>query len=194
MLSTLKNKLRSVQGIRMAYRKGIMTYRRKRYGLKNLHPTFYSCDCSEFSKDLVAHPYSYCAKRCLICPKVELGAYVMLGPRVMIVGDDHRFDIPGTPTIFSGRPKKQHTLIDTDAWIGAGSIILSGVTVGRGAIVAAGAVVTKDVPPYEIHAGVPAKKIAERFTDPEERALHDAMLDEPPKPREYCMPVETKSD
>ena len=49
--------------------------------------------------------------------------------------------------------------IESDAWIGAGAIILPNVTIGRGAVVAAGAVVTKDVPPYTVVAGVPAKEI-----------------------------------
>jgi carbonic anhydrase/acetyltransferase-like protein (isoleucine patch superfamily) len=57
---------------------------------------------------------------------------------------------------------------------------MSGVRIGRGAIVGAGAVVTKDVPPYEIYAGVPARKIGERFSDPADREIHDRMLESPP--------------
>jgi acetyltransferase-like isoleucine patch superfamily enzyme len=53
---------------------------------------------------------------------------------------------------------------------------MQGRPVGRGSIVAANAVVTRDVPPYEIWAGVPAKKIGDRFADPADRARHDAML------------------
>ena len=53
------------------------------------------------------------------------------------------------------------------------------MVVGDGAIVSAGAIVTKDVPAYEIHAGVPARKVRDRF-DAEGRAVHDAMLAEPP--------------
>ena len=57
------------------------------------------------------------------------------------------------------------TVIGNDVWIGCGAIILSGVTVGDGAVIGAGAVVTKDVAPYAIVAGVPAKKIRNRFND-----------------------------
>ncbi|MCR9076886.1 MAG: hypothetical protein NXI07_12685 [bacterium] len=110
----------------------------------------------------------------------------------MIVGDDHVFDKIATPIIFSGRPDKRNTLIDRDAWIGAGSIVMAGVTVGRGAIVAAGSVVTKDIPPYEIHGGVPAKKIKNRFKSEEDREKHDRMLDEPPRRGEYCEPLQTR--
>jgi len=52
--------------------------------------------------------------------------------------------------------------IGKDVWIGANAVVLKGVTIGDGAIVAAGAVVTKSIPPYEIWGGVPAKKIGER--------------------------------
>lgn len=189
---SLKQLLYRNQNLRQKIRDTRMWYRRKRYGLRHVHPTFFTNDCSALSKDLLAREYSFCANGCLVGPKVELGAYVMLGPRVMIVGDDHVFDKAGTAIIFSGRPAKRNTLIDRDAWIGAGSIVMAGVTVGRGAIVAAGSVVTKDVPPYEIHGGVPAKKIKDRFATEEERERHDRMLNEPPTRGEYCEPLQTR--
>lgn len=182
------------QNLRQKIRDMRMWYRRKRFGLRHVHPTFFTSDCRSISNDLLAHEYSFCASGCLIGPKVELGAYVMLGPRVMIVGDDHVFDIAGTPIIFSGRPLKRDTLIDRDAWIGAGSIVMAGVTIGRGAIIAAGSVVTKDVPPYEIHGGVPARKIKDRFENEEQRALHGRMLSESPKRGEYCEPLEIRKE
>lgn len=61
--------------------------------------------------------------------------------------------------------KKLSVSIGNDVWIGYGATIIAGVTIGDGAVIAAGAVVTKDVPPYHIVAGVPAKKIGQRFTD-----------------------------
>ncbi|SOD98317.1 CatB-related O-acetyltransferase [Spirosoma fluviale] len=62
---------------------------------------------------------------------------------------------------------KEHSLINigSDVWIGTKSIIMDGVTIGHGAVVAAGAIVTKDIPPYAIVAGVPAKIIKYRFSD-----------------------------
>ena len=58
-------------------------------------------------------------------------------------------------------------IIGNDVWIGYEAVILSGVTIGDGAIVAARAVVTRDVPPYAIVGGVPAKPIRQRFSNPD---------------------------
>ena len=58
-------------------------------------------------------------------------------------------------------------IFEDDVWIGANAIILSGVTIGEGAIIGAGSVVTKNVEPYTIFAGNPAKKIKMRFTEDE---------------------------
>ena len=60
-------------------------------------------------------------------------------------------------------------------WIGYGSIIMSGVKIGRGAIIAAGSIVTKDIFPYDIVGGNPAKKISERFSSSEIN-LHELEL------------------
>ena len=60
---------------------------------------------------------------------------------------------------------KGDTIVDDDAWIGFGATIMSGVHIGQGAVIAAGAVVTKDVPPYSVVGGVPAKVIKYRFSD-----------------------------
>ena len=66
-------------------------------------------------------------------------------------------------------------VVEDDVWIGTRAIILKGVTIHKGAIVGAGAVVTKDVPPYSIVAGNPAKIVKMRFTD-EEIKKHEAIL------------------
>ena len=62
---------------------------------------------------------------------------------------------------------KGDTIIESDAWIGMNAMIMPGVTIGEGAIVAAGSVVAKDVAPYTIVGGNPAKVIKKRFTDAE---------------------------
>ena len=167
-----------------------MKWRRWRYGVKQVHHTAYLAEGSRISQDLVAHEFSYIGPECIIGPKVELGAYSMLGPRVAIVGADHVFDQPGVPVIFSGRPELKPTVIERDAWVGCGSVVMAGVRIGRGAIVAAGAVVTKDVAPYEIVGGVPARKISNRFATAAARETHDRMLAQTPERRTFCAPLE----
>lgn len=112
---------------------------------------------------------------CVLEAGVTISAYTMLAPRVMVLQSDHIFTNPGVPMIFSGRSTAQRTLVGEDAWIGAGAIVIAGVKIGRGAIIGAGSVVTKDVPEYEIYAGIPARKIGERFST-DERKVHDEML------------------
>lgn len=143
-------KLRAIPWVYHRGRSMFMAYRRWRYGLTHVAATFYMARDARVCSDLVADEYSYIGPACLIGPKCRLGVYTMIGPRVSIVGGDHIFDKPGIPIIFSGRPELKPTIIEDDAWIGCGAILLAGVHVGRGAIVAAGAVVTKDVPPYEV--------------------------------------------
>ncbi len=94
---------------------------------------------------------------------VVIGQQVMLGPRVIILPENHIFEDPETPIAEQGVERLGVTIED-DCWIGADSKILAGVHIGRGSIVAAGAVVTKDVPAGHIVGGVPARTIRVRET------------------------------
>ena len=161
-------------------------YRIWKRGLTKVHPTFYVADTATVSKDIVAGAYTFINIRAEIGPGVTLGNYVMIAPEAWLIGNDHNFDKPGVPVIFSGRPPTKNIVVGDDVWIGNGAMVLTGVTIGRGAIIAARSVVTKDVPPYEIWGGIPAKKIGERFTSEEDRAKHDKMLAQPPSEGEYC--------
>ena len=107
---------------------------------------------------------------------IEIGRYCSIGPDVMIlVGGEHYLDRVSTYPFgmkfqdFSDpncpRLSKGDITIENDVWIGARVTILSGIKIGNGAVVAAGAVVTKDVPPYAIVGGVPAKIIKYRFDE-----------------------------
>lgn len=167
-----------------------MAYRRRVSGLTQVHSTFYMARGCSVRRDLVALEYSFLNIGCILGPRVQLGRYVMFGPYVAIVGNDHVTSVPGVPIIFSGRPAPLPTVIEDDAWVGFGAIIMAGVRIGRGAIVGAGSVVTKDVPPYEVHAGVPAKKIRDRFEDEAELRRHDSMLDGPIYTGRYCAPLD----
>ena len=91
-----------------------------------------------------------------------IGNNVMMGPEVMIYTRNHRFDRLDIPMNKQGNSELKPVTIGDDVWLGARAIILGGVTIGNGAIVGAGAVVTKDVPEYAIIGGNPAKVIRYR--------------------------------
>jgi acetyltransferase-like isoleucine patch superfamily enzyme len=115
----------------------------------------------------------YVGKSCTIQVSGSIGHGVLIANNVGIVGRlDHEYRIPGVLVrrdIWIGEhlplaeaPESQIRIGD-DVWIGFGSVVLSGVTIGNGAIVAAGSVVTRDVAPYGIVAGVPASQVGMRF-------------------------------
>ena len=93
--------------------------------------------------------------------EVRIGANVLLGPRVVILPENHRFEDTTTPIKTQG-VEVLGVHIGDDCWLGADCKILAGVHIGSGSIVAAGAVVTKDVAPGSIVGGVPARLIRPR--------------------------------
>jgi len=93
--------------------------------------------------------------------KIIIGNYVQTGPNVMMFAYNHCTENNGIPMIKQDYMDGTITIED-DVWIGAGSIILAGVHIGKGAVVAANAVVNKDIPPFTIVGGVPAKKLKMR--------------------------------
>jgi len=97
---------------------------------------------------------------CLLSGNIQIGNEFILGPRVTIWGREHKTD-RGTSMMLQEKISKEITIGD-DVWIGAHAVILKNVRIGKGAVVAAGAVVTKDVPEYAFVAGVPAKVIKYR--------------------------------
>ena len=107
--------------------------------------------------------------------RLRIGSFVSIAQNVTFLLDvEHNINtvstypfrtkilMPGTNEATS----KGDIVVEDDAWIGYGSTIMSGVHIGQGAVVAAGAVVTKDVPPYSIVGGVPARLIRPRFEEP----------------------------
>lgn len=90
--------------------------------------------------------------------KVTIGDNTIFGPGVSIHAENHNFSDLNTPIRKQGATRKG-VVIGNDCWIGSKAVILDGVRIGNHAIVAAGAVVTKDVPDYAIVGGVPAKVI-----------------------------------
>jgi acetyltransferase-like isoleucine patch superfamily enzyme len=111
---------------------------------------------------------------------IQIGDNVMFGPRVTLVTGDHRINVIGKYMVSIKDNEKEADndlpiIIEGDNWIGAHVLILKGVTVGEGSVIAGGSVVTRDVPEYSIVAGNPAKVIKKRFSE-EEILLHKTLL------------------
>ncbi|MCA0436904.1 MAG: acyltransferase [Austwickia sp.] len=99
---------------------------------------------------------------CLVMGSVTIGSDVMMGPRCVFISYDHNFSDVSRPMNHQGLVEDRPVVVEDDVWFGAGCIVLAGVRIGRGAIVAAGSVVTKDVAPYSIVGGNPAAVIRSR--------------------------------
>lgn len=116
--------------------------------------------------------YSYISGPGCIVFDCEIGNFCSIARQVSIGLPDHQISFVSTSPFFKpaeAGEQKAAPRIGNDVWIGANAIICRGVTIGDGAVIGAGAVVTKDVPPYSISAGIPARHIRYRFA-PEEIA------------------------
>ena len=99
--------------------------------------------------------------------KIHIGNHVMFGPNVMMATGNHRVDIVGCfmSDVKEKLPENDEDIvIEDDCWIGMGAVILKGVTIGRGSVIGAGTIVTKDIPPYSIVYSKSQLVIKERFT------------------------------
>lgn len=97
---------------------------------------------------------------CHLMGDIEIGDNVLLGPKVTIWGRDH--GLKKDQLICEQPHVKEKIIIGDDVWIASHAVVLKGVKIGKGAVVAAGAVVTKDVPEYAIVGGVPARVLKYR--------------------------------
>tara|TARA_B110000879_G_scaffold143115_1_gene186105 strand:- start:559 stop:1173 length:615 start_codon:yes stop_codon:yes gene_type:complete len=120
--------------------------------------------------------YSFCGLyNDIYC--ADIGKFSSIANNVKIGGANHPMSwVSMSPVFYSGRdsitkkfatfqlPNHKRSIIGNDVWVGNSAIILSGINVGNGSVIAAGAVVTKDVPDYAIVAGIPAQVIRYRFS------------------------------
>ncbi|NBC37649.1 hypothetical protein GTZ99_13925 [Novosphingobium sp. FSY-8] len=100
---------------------------------------------------------------------VVVGDLTMISTEVQVIGNDHligdaevpmRYNFPSTP-----RPV---TVIESDVWIGSRVTIMEGVRIGRGSVIGSNAMVTRDIPPYSVAMGIPARVVRPRFTQEEQ--------------------------
>jgi acetyltransferase-like isoleucine patch superfamily enzyme len=121
--------------------------------------------------------YSFCGYDCRII-KADIGSFTSIADNVIIGGARHPYEwVSTSPVFYAGRDsiKKKfseferaedpRTVVGNDVWIGTNAMIKSGVQIGNGAVIGMGSVVTKDVRPFSIVAGNPAKHIKFRFEE-----------------------------
>lgn len=122
--------------------------------------------------------YTYIGRECDFA-YTQIGSFCSIGPQVICGLGKHPLDFVSTyPGFYSDKAsgssyfgvshdvaEHNQTIINSDVWIGARVLILGGIKIGTGAVVAAGSVVTKDIPPYAIVGGTPAKILRYRFDD-----------------------------
>ena len=129
--------------------------------------------------------YTYICRGSFVA-HTDIGSFCSIAGRVNIGLPHHDLDYVSTSPVFleeanymrtnfasNPPPEERRVSIGNDVWIGENAIILGGVKVGNGAVIAAGAIVTKDVPPYAIVGGVPAKVIKYRFDNETIRELEE---------------------
>jgi acetyltransferase-like isoleucine patch superfamily enzyme len=119
-------------------------------------------------QEVVVGPATYIGHRCLFYGHagISVGRDVLLANDVQLICGNHTFarrDIP----IRAQAPEGSPIVVEDDVWLGASAIVLGGVTVGRGCVVAAGSVVTHSLPPYSIARGVPARVVGVRGEEEE---------------------------
>ncbi|GAA4046837.1 CatB-related O-acetyltransferase [Parerythrobacter jejuensis] len=125
--------------------------------------------------------HSFCGYDCDVA-HAEIGSFVSIANGVVLGGGRHPMEWVGmSPVFYSGRdsvkakfsehdrPPPEKVKVGHDVWIGRNAIVLPGVSIGHGAVIGAGAVVTRDIPPYGVAAGCPAKLVRHRF---DEETIH----------------------
>ncbi|MFT4203282.1 MAG: hypothetical protein QM610_05155 [Chitinophagaceae bacterium] len=110
---------------------------------------------------------------CNVANNVVFNNYILMAGRVCFVGkNDHDSSVVAQYIWNGERIDNGHCVVEDDVWIGHGTTVVGNVRIGMGAVIAAGAVVNRDVPACEIWGGVPAKKIKDRFLTEDEKNRH----------------------
>jgi maltose O-acetyltransferase len=113
-------------------------------------------------KNISIGNYSGIGTKCELYGKITIGNDVMMAPEVIILTRNHKFNRTDIPMRIQGMDTEKPVIIEDDVWIGTRTIIMPGVKIGRGSIIAAGSIVTKNISSYSIVGGIPAKLIKKR--------------------------------
>lgn len=173
-------------------------YIQKRFGEGNkiqttrIHPdarlgkSIYLARDVDIRADVEIQDHSYCSPGAILFPGTKVGKYCSIGYNVQIGLPEHPWQFFTTsPSIYKRSKAKQFcawpaddfrspVTIGNDVWIGSNAVILQGVTIGDGAVVAAASVVTRSIQAYTIYAGVPAKQLKMRFDQERVKLLQES--------------------
>jgi len=118
---------------------------------------------AKFNRHIHLGDYSGIGAHSSVGPQTYIGDYVMMGPEVIVYTQNHETGRTDIPMCKQGFKDTQSVHIGNDVWIGRRVIILPGVTIGDGCIIGAGCVVSKDIPPYSVAVGNPARVVKSRL-------------------------------
>jgi acetyltransferase-like isoleucine patch superfamily enzyme len=128
----------------------------------------------------------YIGKQVHIEANCRIGDFCMIANRVGFVGrHDHDHAQVGFPMRFArwvGGPdtptayREESIIVEDEVWVGYGAILMTGTRIGKGSVIAAGSVVTRDIPPYSIVGGNPARVIKRRFEEPDLIDRHEELI------------------
>ncbi len=156
--------------IRSFYRFKIRQNWIKVSGMTRIHG---SVHLSSPNKDITIGNKVQLGPGCHVSCDLHLGNHVLCAGNVSFIGkNEHTYNILGKTIWESPRGADKVTVVGSDVWIGHGSIIIGGVHIGDGCVIAAGSVVTKDIPPLTIVGGNPAKILRKRFENPDDETAH----------------------
>lgn len=168
---------REVEGAaKAALRRALLPWLRHRLRLRELGEGFHWGRALTIGRGSRIGRYAYLGRGFACHGPVVVGDLCMVAAECRVVGADHAFDVAGTPTrLGRAAAPRALTVFGADAWIGERVTIREGVSIGAGAIVGAGSVVVRDVAPYTIVAGTPARVLRQRFNAIDQR-VHEAAL------------------
>ncbi|MBN8218021.1 MAG: CatB-related O-acetyltransferase [Spirochaetes bacterium] len=142
-----------------------------------IHPSAQLAAGVRVDRECEIGKHTYIGRDTLIC-RAQIGNYCSIGEWALIGPGEHPMDAPSTSAIFLKNPWGELTgkpcVLGHDVWVGSQAIIRRGVTLGTGCVVGANAFVNRDVPPYAIVAGSPARVLRTRFSPEKIRILLDS--------------------
>lgn len=150
-------------GTNVIFETGVLVFHPENISLgNNIYVGHHTILKGYYKNELIIEDGTWIGQQCFFhsAGGIYIGTNVGIGPGVKIITSSHKSD-SSLPVLHSELLFKE-VIVESDSDLGVGSIVLPGVKIGKGAIVGAGAVVTKDIPPYSIVAGVPAKVIKYR--------------------------------